>query len=83
MTKPSRPMYHSCYKQITEEEGFNMKNGFDIDMAKVIEVLSNTVKALAAAKELTKTNILDKSINEANTALGLAKSLLEDLGDTL
>lgn len=60
-----------------------MKGGFDEDMAKVIEVLSNTAKALAATKELTKTNLFDKSINEANTALGLAKSLLEDLGDTL
>lgn len=60
-----------------------MKSGFDNDMAKVIEVLSNTVKALEVTKELTKTNLFDKSINEANTALGLAKSLLKDLGDTL
>ena len=60
-----------------------MKSGFDDDMAKVIEVLSNTTEALVRTKELTKTDIFDKSINEAKAALGLAKSLLADLGDIL
>lgn len=60
-----------------------MKSGFDNDMAKVIEVLSNTAEALEVTKELTETNLFDKSINEAKTALGLAKSLLKDLGDIL
>lgn len=58
-----------------------MEGGFDEDMAGVIEVLSNTVEALVITKELTKTDLYDKSINEAKTALGLCKSLLEDLGE--
>ena len=60
-----------------------MKGGFDEDMAKVIEVLSNTAYALERTKELTETDLFDKNIREANTALGLAKSLLKDLGGTL
>ena len=58
-----------------------MKSGFNQDMAKVIEVLSNTTEALERTKELTETDIFDKSINEAKTALGLCKNLLEDLGE--
>ena len=60
-----------------------MKSRFDDDMAKVIEVLSNTAYALERTKELTETDLFDKSINEAKAALGLAKSLLADLGDIL
>lgn len=60
-----------------------MKSGFNQDMAKVIEVLSNTTEALERTKELTETDIFDKSINEAKTALGLSISLLADLGDIL
>ena len=58
-----------------------MKGGFDEDMAKVIEVLSNTTEALLRTKDLMNTSVFDKNIREAKTALGLCKNLLEDLGE--
>ena len=58
-----------------------MEGGFDEDMARVIEVLSVTIEALLRTKDLLSTDVFDKNIHEAKTALGLCKNLLEDLGE--